>query len=356
MPTTDATRQLILDCAGQFDMLFFASGEPTIHPKLFEHVELAKSVGFTSFGMSSHFRTFADPRFALKTLQAGFEYFDISLHAADLTGQLDVNPIGDDGESLYEALKGLAMLFRLADALGIRISITQKIVVSRLNVTQLEPIFRATYDRGVRHFIVQPVRDARASRRSCRRSSRSREEEMLPHLNELLRKTEGLGADDQAVRLLAPEALRRHPRRDRAEPRQERLRQGPRRASSARPAARATKSGRPTAATGSRCGRRADERFGFASDGSAPILDDGARARRWTCRSAAAWDRAACAAPACSRARVDQSTQIFLTEEQQSSRVTCCSARRARCRTSSSCVHGRRDRSAVTCRSCRRPP
>src|SRR5262249_32601994 len=141
MMKADATRQLILDSAGQYDMLFFASGEPTIHPKLFEYVELAKSVGFTCFGMSSHFRTFADPRFALRPLQAGFEYFDIALHAADLESQLDVNPIGDDGQSLYEALKGLAVLLRLADALGVRISITHKIVVSRLNVTQLEEIF-----------------------------------------------------------------------------------------------------------------------------------------------------------------------------------------------------------------------
>src|SRR5207248_7957398 len=123
---------LILDGADQFDMLFFASGEPTIHPKLFEHVELARSVGFTCFGMSSHFRTFQDPHFALKTLQAGFEYFDIALHAADLPSQLEVNPIDDGGNSLYEALKGLAVLFRLADALGVRISVTHKIVASRL--------------------------------------------------------------------------------------------------------------------------------------------------------------------------------------------------------------------------------
>src|SRR5258706_5811837 len=111
MPSADATRQMILDGAGEFDMLFLASGEPTIHPKLFDNVELAKSVGFTSFGMSSHFRTFANPRFALKILQAGFEYFDISLHAADAATQLDVNPIGDNGESLFEALKGLAILY-----------------------------------------------------------------------------------------------------------------------------------------------------------------------------------------------------------------------------------------------------
>src|SRR4029077_8475149 len=193
-PTTDATRQAILDAAGQFEILFFASGEPTINPKLFEHVELARSVGFSAFGMSSHFRTFADPRFALKVLRAGFEYFDISLHAADRDSQLDVNPIDDGGESLLEALKGLAVIFRLADTLGIRISVTHKIVVSRLNVTQLEAIFRATYDRGVRNFILQPVRaiGLAPDRQDALAIS---EEDILPHLNEFLRKTEGLGAE-----------------------------------------------------------------------------------------------------------------------------------------------------------------
>ena len=193
MPKADATRQFILDNAGQFDMLFFASGEPTIHPKLFEYVQLAREVGFTSFGMSSHFRTFADPAFTLQVLQAGFEYFDISLHAADVPGQLAVNPIGDDGASLHEALKGLAILYRLAEALGIRISITHKVVVSRLNVAELEAIFRATYDRGVRHFILQPVRamNLDAERQQLLAIG---EDEIMPHLNAFLAHTEGLGA------------------------------------------------------------------------------------------------------------------------------------------------------------------
>lgn len=193
MPKADATRQFILDNAGQFDMLFFASGEPTIHPKLFEYVELGRSVGFTSFGMSSHFRTFADPAFTLKILQAGFEYFDISLHAADRAGQLDVNPIGDDGASLDEALKGVAVLYRLADAIGVRISVTHKVVVSRLNVHDLDAIFRATYDRGVRHFIMQPVRSMNLDdqRQALLEIG---EDEILPHLNAFLQTTEGLGA------------------------------------------------------------------------------------------------------------------------------------------------------------------
>ncbi len=193
MPKADATRQFILDNAGQYDMLFFASGEPTIHPKLFEYVELGREVGFTSFGMSSHFRTFADPAFTLRVLEAGFEYFDISLHAADLDGQLAVNPIGDGGASLHEALKGVAVLYALADALGIRISVTHKIVVSRLNVTALDAIFRATYDRGVRHFILQPVRAMNLDPERHDLLAIG-EDEILPHLNAFLARTEKLGA------------------------------------------------------------------------------------------------------------------------------------------------------------------
>jgi ferredoxin len=325
MPSTDATRQAILDGAGQFDMLFFASGEPTIHPKLFEHVELAKSVGFSAFGMSSHFRTFADPRFTLKVLQAGFEYFDISLHAADRTGQLAVNPIGDDGESLFEALKGLAIIYRLADALGIRVSITQKIVVSRLNVLQLESIFRATYDRGVRNFILQPVRalGLASDRHDALAIS---EEEILPHLNDLLRKTEGLGAEIKPygfsrLGLFAGAHVVHEQNRVKNVMGKQKQPQG----SLGLPQ---SEEERPTD------GRfwievrtPLDERFAFAADGGAPLLDVALQRGAhlpFGCRMGSC-------GMCCARlleGSVDQSTQIFLTEEQeQQGYVLLCQAR-----------------------------
>lgn len=324
MPNTDATRQAILEGAGQFDMLFFATGEPTIHPKLFEHVALAKSVGFTAFGMSSHFRTFADPRFALKVLQAGFEYFDISLHAADRTGQLAVNPIGDDGESLYEALKGLAVIFRLADALGIRVSITQKIVVSRLNVLDLESIFNATYERGVRNFILQPVRalGLASDRHDALAIS---EEEMMPYVNALLEKTEGLGAEIKPygfsrLGLFAGSHVVHEQNRVKNVMGKHKL--------------APTSLGLPESEERPTDGRfwievrtSLDEKFAFAADGSAPVLDVAlARGARlpFGCRMGSC-------GMCCARlleGSVDQSTQIFLTEEQeQQGYVLLCQAR-----------------------------
>src|SRR6185436_3576351 len=85
------------------------------------------------------------------------------------------------------------VLLRLADVLGVRVSITHKIVVSRLNVTELESVFHATYDRGVRHFIFQPVRSiGLAPERQAKLEIT--EDEMLPYLNDLLEQTAGLGA------------------------------------------------------------------------------------------------------------------------------------------------------------------
>ncbi len=314
MPKADLTRQFILDSAGEFDMLFFASGEPTIHPKLFEYVELGKSVGFTSFGMSSHFRTLADPRYALKLLQAGFEYFDISLHAADAASQLDVNPIGDGGRSLFEALKGLAVLYRLASALGIRISVTQKIVVTRLNVTQLEEIFQATYDRGVRHFILQPVRamNLDPERRALVDIS---EEEILPHLNEFLRRTQGSGA------VVKPYGFARHGlfSGEHVETEQNRVKNvyGKVRGSGARREMPAAQEVRPADGRHWVEVRMSDSgyRCGFPSSGDVPLLDDALQSGfelPFGCRMGSC-------GMCCARlleGRVDQSGQFFLNEEQ----------------------------------------
>ncbi len=193
-PKSDETRQLILDGAGKYNMLFFMNGEPTVHPKLFEYVALAKDKGFQYFGMSSHFRTFADPYFALKVLEAGFEFFDISLHASTYEGQIEVNPIDDGGRSLKEALHGLRNVQEIARRTHRRIGVTHKFVITRLNYRELVPIFRSTYDLGVRSFIVQPVK-ASGLQPEVAAKLAINEDEFMPFVNDLLRQTEGMGAE-----------------------------------------------------------------------------------------------------------------------------------------------------------------
>ena len=188
-PRVDETRELIVQGAGKYNMLFFLNGEPTLNPKLFEYVSLARSLGYKYFGLSSHFRTFADARFALRTLEAGFEFFDISLHAATLEDQLLVNPIGDGGRSLVEALHGLRNLLEVGRRAQRRVRVTHKIVISTLNYDRLAPIIAATYRLGVRSYILQPVK---ASSLDGDRPDRLTitEAQFVPPLNELLRRIE----------------------------------------------------------------------------------------------------------------------------------------------------------------------
>jgi ferredoxin len=193
-PKVDETREAIVEGSGKYNMLFFMNGEPTKNRKLFEYVELGKASGYRYFGMSSHFRTFADPVFAQKVLDAGFEFFDISLHAATYKMQEETNPIGDGGLSLKEALHGLRNLYELARRSDRRIAVSHKIVITRLNFDALLPIFNATYKLGVRNFILQPVKVSGLEPDMAARLGIN-EDEFMPYVNDFLEKTEDSGAE-----------------------------------------------------------------------------------------------------------------------------------------------------------------
>jgi ferredoxin len=192
-PVVARIREMIVGGAGRYNMLFFANGEPSVNPKLFEYVTLGRAQGYEYFGMSSHFRAFADPHLAKRVLEAGFEFFDISLHAASYEGQIAVNPIGDGGRSLKEAVHGLRNLVEVARRLGRRIAISHKVVISRLNYRDLPAIFDLTYRHGVRHYVFQPVRAGDLPLAVAEKLTIA-EDELLPDLNELLRRTEESGA------------------------------------------------------------------------------------------------------------------------------------------------------------------
>ncbi len=75
-----------------------------------------------------------------------------------------------------------------------RIAVTHKIVISRMNYRDLMPIFRSTYRFGVRNFILQPVKASGLDAELTARLTIN-EDEFMPHVNDLLRETEGSGAE-----------------------------------------------------------------------------------------------------------------------------------------------------------------
>jgi ferredoxin len=193
-PKSDEIQELIVQGSGRYNMLFFMNGEPSLHPRLFEYVAVARAQGYRYFGMSSHFRAFADPYFARRILEAGFEFFDISLHAATPEAQAEVNPVGDAGRSLHEALHGLRNVYEIARRQRRRVAVTHKMVISRLNYRDLLAVFRATYRFGVRNFILQPVKSSGIDPATTARLAIN-EDEFMPFVNDFLRATEGSGAE-----------------------------------------------------------------------------------------------------------------------------------------------------------------
>src|SRR5258706_317086 len=75
-----------------------------------------------------------------------------------IRGTERVNPIGDGGRSLPEALHGLRNLFEVGRRYQTPPSVTHKLVMSRLNHRSLHAVLRSTYDLGVRNFVLQPVK------------------------------------------------------------------------------------------------------------------------------------------------------------------------------------------------------
>jgi MoaA/NifB/PqqE/SkfB family radical SAM enzyme len=139
-------------------MLSLVSGEPTIHPKLFDILAYARKNGYEHLSISSNFRRFSYPAFTVSVLNAGVKYFDLSLNAYDRASQASINPIGDEGVSFDQAIEGLRNLLSISKRLGIDVEITHKIVAFSLNMRHLIEIMEATRVLGVHNYIVQPVR------------------------------------------------------------------------------------------------------------------------------------------------------------------------------------------------------
>jgi hypothetical protein len=133
-------------------------------------------------------------------------------------------------------------------------------------------VFRATYERGVRHFILQPVR-AMNLEPQRQAAVDIAEEEILPHLNEFLRRTEGLDA------IVKPYGFSRQGlfAGDHIEYEQNRLKNvyGRDRGTGIfRPLVASPQPGAADGAHWIDVQRSGHDRARFASDGTSPILDE----------------------------------------------------------------------------------
>ena len=223
-PKVDEIRQLIVAGAGKYNMLFFMNGEPSLLPKLFEYVALAKSHGFKYFGMSSHFRAFADPDFARRILEAGFEFFDISLHAATFKAQEEVNPIEDGGLSLKEALHGLRNIYEIARRTRRHIGVTHKIVVVADELPRPHVDLPGDLSAG-RAQLHPPAGEGQRSRLRLERAPRHQRRRVHALRERVSSPDRGLRRGDQALRDEPDRRLRERGPRAGVEPHQARVRE-----------------------------------------------------------------------------------------------------------------------------------
>jgi hypothetical protein len=126
---------------GRQPAVTFVGGEPTLDPRLIDHVSHARQVGFRAIGIQTNGRRLSAPGYAQALANAGLTDVHLSLHAAD--AQAHDYHTGRTG-SLAESLVGLAA----ARAAGLVVVVTT--VVTRSNFRSLAGLPRLLADRGAR--------------------------------------------------------------------------------------------------------------------------------------------------------------------------------------------------------------
>ncbi|MCL2450174.1 MAG: radical SAM protein [Polyangiaceae bacterium] len=118
----------------------FVGGEPTLDPRLVEHVALARRHGFRAIGVQTNGRLLSQPGYAQALAKAGATDVHLSIHAADAAAH-DYHT--GRPRSHVEALSGLGA----ARAAGLVVVVTT--VLTRSNFRSLQGLPRLLADRGV---------------------------------------------------------------------------------------------------------------------------------------------------------------------------------------------------------------
>jgi len=127
-------KEIIKARKSKYNKLVISGGEPTLHPKLFEIIKLARKNKFEKIQIITNGRRFADVKFALECIKVGINEFTLSLHSHD--SKIQDKLYGGKGFGL-QAQKGLANLVKFSKIAKIPIIINIDIVVNKLNIKSL---------------------------------------------------------------------------------------------------------------------------------------------------------------------------------------------------------------------------
>jgi pyruvate-formate lyase-activating enzyme len=123
--------------------LVLSGGEPTIHPRFLEAVQLGRELGYEWIQAISNGRMFAYPRFVADAVAAGLDEATLSIHGH--TPELHDTLAGAQG-AFAQAIRGLGNLQRAGRVVSV------DVVVCRPNVRHLAEILRFLMRLGVREF------------------------------------------------------------------------------------------------------------------------------------------------------------------------------------------------------------
>jgi len=141
--------------AGSYDIVNLHGGEPTIHPKFFETLELIRRLGYREVHLQTNATRLANVDFAATTCELGVKLFIISLHGDDPESHDTQTHTPGGFVRVLESIRNVK-------ALGARVRVNT--VITRQNVSRLPAIARVVSDACVDHFNISnlhPVGSAR---------------------------------------------------------------------------------------------------------------------------------------------------------------------------------------------------
>jgi MoaA/NifB/PqqE/SkfB family radical SAM enzyme len=144
----DIVNFLEANTGGGYEIVNLHGGEPTVHPRFIEIVELVRRLGFREIHLQTNALRLADASFTAKLVQSGVAKFIVSLHGE--TPDIHDSQTGVPGGFL-RTVRGI----RNARAQGAHVRTNT--VVTRQNLEHLSEICRFACELGVNHINMSNV-------------------------------------------------------------------------------------------------------------------------------------------------------------------------------------------------------